>query len=509
MLPDHTASIQDDAGDDAAAGGPVEEPLRRLSLGREATSRVKSRFTASRPNRRRCSSSSLSPKQLSEAEATVIFWNENFFLPRGVQIRLITSELPASAGPSTLPGLSQDQASRDGYLTNGTAPRKEWGFGPVGIHANGFRIGPMHADNEGFRLGRGLVANSDGFRLGEMLVANREGFQLGGSRGFLAHNQGVSLGGLAIGGPRGIGPRGIGQGEFDPRGFPARRGKSPDRLERNCGDRHNHHRGRPHSHHTYQTHRGRSHSHHGRNRHRGRSSSSSSSSSSDSSSSSSSSDSSEHAESGSKDISGLKKELKELKRARRHAKKQAKRERKAAKKEAKRARKREKRERKRNRKAGNKRHGVSDARGPYPAGPSQHTPPSGPLPQAEGIVTGVVRGASPTFTKPPNLRSASTPGTPGGPSITSPEAEELREQARALEHEARVKETMARTIRTAARGAKIAEKERLKKYDEASAIYEEAEALLREMERLRAEAEHLDREHARDVQEYGQEHSLG
>jgi hypothetical protein len=60
-------------------------------------------------------------------------------------------------------------------------------------------MGPIVANNEGFRIGNGLVADNSGFRLGRMLVADQNGFRLGGTRGFQADSHGVSLAGRSFG----------------------------------------------------------------------------------------------------------------------------------------------------------------------------------------------------------------------------------------------------------------------------------------------------------------------
>jgi hypothetical protein len=434
VLPDHPSSVTNDAAAGHVKGDASSSPLR--------------------------------PDEMRAAEATVRFWNEEFFKPRGVQIRSVD---PVPAGP-------QDGSSST------SAPRREWGFAGIGVHSQGVRIGPIHADNEGFRLGRnalvadskgfrlgqngvvadsngfrvgqnGMVADSNGFRLGNVLAANRDGFRLGG---FRAHSQGVSLGGWGIGQREVPAENGGPSGSQD---YPREKGKAPENQgvkyegEGSVLDR------------------GRSESHSKHSKQRDRSSSTSSSSSS----SSSDSDSSEEAPATRGDLSGMKKDLKDLKRAHKKAKKQAKKERRAAKRAAKRERRREKREGKRALKAIRSSHAIP----PYHPHPSTHP---------AGLVTGLTRAAPPT---PPPAYPLDHKRGP-----TSREADHLRLQARDLEHEALVKETVANGIRAAATGAGVGEEERAGRLSEASAGYEEAEALRREVERLRAEAAHLDREFA-------------
>ncbi|KAH9223703.1 hypothetical protein DL95DRAFT_517795 [Leptodontidium sp. 2 PMI_412] len=239
LLPDHAAGVNNDVADRKLKAELVDERMHRLTLGKESRSMTDLREVDAQLDPLRQSQTLPSADTSRRLEATISEWNEGFFKPRGVQISNIgVDDEPAADGEATpMPGSwipwehemngetgpSGNQNSRKGFFS---------GFMQAG--PQGFKMGPIVADNDGFRIGRnGLRADNNGFRLGNMLVADSNGFRLGGSRGLNADVNGVSLGGRSWG-----------------------RRESHD-SERGRG-RHKGHRGRSHSHGRHRRRRGRS-----------------------------------------------------------------------------------------------------------------------------------------------------------------------------------------------------------------------------------------------------------
>lgn len=258
LLPEHIAGVNN-AIADRKLGAELEERVSRLSLrhdnrSRSDTSEAEAQLQPLRSPR--------TPRSSDRIESTISEWNDGFFNPRGVQISTldVDAEIAASEEQrAQMPGswIPAENENNGESSTNNEGARRGWGLGNL-LHAGpqGFRMGPIVADNNGFRIGKnGLRADNEGFRIGNMLVADSNGFRLGGNRGFNAGNHGVSFAGRSLRG--GEAPRDVNQ----------------------------QHRGRVHN---GNHHRGRSHSHgrHGKQRQRSGSRSSTSSSSSSSSESS-------------------------------------------------------------------------------------------------------------------------------------------------------------------------------------------------------------------------------
>ncbi|KAL2073715.1 hypothetical protein VTL71DRAFT_11041 [Oculimacula yallundae] len=260
LLPDHTAGVNNDVADRKLRAELVDERMHRLTLGKESRSMTDLREVEAQLDPLRQPQTVPSADISRRVEATISEWNEGFFMPRGLQILntgVEAEESPADGEATPLPGSWIPwEHEMNGEAGPSSNSRKGFFSGFMQAGPQGFKMGPIVADNDGFRIGRnGLRADTNGFRLGNMLVANSNGFRLGGSRGLNADVNGVSLGGRSWG-----------------------RRESND-PERGRGGRHKNHRGRSHSH-------GR------RRRRRGGRSASVSSTSSSSSSSSSDSDSS-------------------------------------------------------------------------------------------------------------------------------------------------------------------------------------------------------------------------
>ncbi|CZS98494.1 hypothetical protein WAI453_005768 [Rhynchosporium graminicola] len=260
LLPDHAAGVNNDVADRKLKAELVDERMYRLTLGKDSRSMTDLREVEAQLDPLRQPLAHPDADISHRLEATISEWNEGFFIPRGLQISNICLQTEAARDGETtpLPGSWipwEHEMNGEAGPTSNSYSRKGFFGGIMQAGSQGFKMGPIVADTEGFRIGRnGLRADTKGFRLGNMLVADSNGFRIGGSRGLNAGGNGVSLGGRSWG-----------------------RRESHD-PESGRGERHKGHRERSRS--------------HGRRRRRRRRSASASSDSSSSSSSSSASDSS-------------------------------------------------------------------------------------------------------------------------------------------------------------------------------------------------------------------------
>ncbi|EPE34482.1 hypothetical protein GLAREA_10176 [Glarea lozoyensis ATCC 20868] len=101
---------------------------------------------------------------------------------------------PENLQASSAEAFNTTKANHDGMFSSFKP------YSSMEAKSRGFRIGPIVADNEGFRIGKDLVAGKNGFRIGNMLQADQSGFRLGRPRGIVATNQNFSVGGRVWGG---------------------------------------------------------------------------------------------------------------------------------------------------------------------------------------------------------------------------------------------------------------------------------------------------------------------
>lgn len=548
LLPGHLAGVNNEVADRKLQAELLDGSMQKLGLSQEDRSDT-SEVDAQLEHLRQQPSPSTA-ERLRILESTISEWNEGFFGPRGLQITTIDPDAEIAAGEETsrMPGSwipweedGQPESSRG----NLQGRRRFFGLGSnpsMEAGSQGFRLGPIVANHEGFRIGKGLVANNESFRIGNVILSDQHGFRLGGSRGFVKDHNGVSFRGRTFGRRE----------SFDhPRGW-------------------GHH-----------GHRGRSHSH--RRHARGRSSSTSSSSSSSDSDSISSVGSlpdyddlkdqqlpiakqslmawlnhpeqpitkaAVHnmkkdiraAKKGSpppelyeQDLRAMRGEVKDLLKTLKEHRKTQKRRKKEARRERRAARRLEKKERwtaKREARRGKRAERYCD-RGGRPSPPWNMTPSPAPptSTQPVGMPGFPFGGAAPLhFRKPPFGRGPqagpfgiqamhggwpftqglsyehgriSVPNNMTYPTPISHSAEEIHTQALQMEEAANLTENKAIELRTASTGRRIDEKQRLKSLDEATQLEEEAEKYRMEADRLRAEAMHLDGELARELEEDG------
>ncbi|KAH8589442.1 hypothetical protein B0O99DRAFT_636891 [Bisporella sp. PMI_857] len=260
LLPDYASGVNNEVADKKLKAELIDERMQRLTLGQHDRSRtdldqVKAQLEPLR------STSSQNADWQGNVRATIDMWNEGFFLPRGVKIRLVDSELVPEqeerVESNRMPGawIPYDHELPGGMPASARGPKRGWSFGGIRADSRGFKMGPIEADDRGFRMGN-------------MLVADHKGFRFGKDR-FVADENGLTIGGRSFGR----------RPSHDNEDRSNKREDHSNRRVDYCG----HSRGRDRKH----VHRGRNRSHsHGRNRRRRVRDSSTSSSSSSSSSSS-------------------------------------------------------------------------------------------------------------------------------------------------------------------------------------------------------------------------------
>jgi hypothetical protein len=206
LIPDHAFGVNNDVAERKLRAELIDARMHSLNLGEEDRSRTNMNEVDAQLNPLRQPQSPGSLDRLNRAQATISEWNEGFFKPRGIQITTIDLDAEIAAGEdgNRMPGsyIPYDHE----LLPNSDNRRDQRGlfgrfrsFSGIESNAQGFRMGPIVANSEGFRIGNGLVADNSGFRLGRMLVADQNGFRLGGTRGFQADSHGVSLAGRSFG----------------------------------------------------------------------------------------------------------------------------------------------------------------------------------------------------------------------------------------------------------------------------------------------------------------------
>ncbi|KAF7902215.1 hypothetical protein BELL_0083g00150 [Botrytis elliptica] len=318
LLPNHTLNVNHDVADRKLKAELIDERMHRLTLNEHDYSRLDMNEVQAQLRPLRHPITASNTDWIGRVDEVIQTWNSGFFLPRGLEILRIDVQQPELVRDrdDNMPGSWIPDEEEESRFPERNRGRRGFlsCYSPCGQGTRRFRLGSMVADNEGLRIGRnGVVANSNGLRIGNMFVAGDKGVRVGGSRGILADEHGVSIGGRRFGG-RGRGgmhaPE-IDRGrEQEPKGWHERNGwgrggahsrEASGRWSENPEGRYerrgrgglrtqDHHRGGRHESEGY--HRGRSQMHHDFHERKQRDHSSSSSSFSSSSSNSSSSSSS-------------------------------------------------------------------------------------------------------------------------------------------------------------------------------------------------------------------------
>lgn len=169
LLPDYYSNANNDVADRKLKAELIDERMHRLTLDPNDVSRtdldqVRAQLQPLRnESPRRCTTQ-------TDVNAMIDVWNEGFFLPRGVKIRLVASELAVESElrgvqssengeSSTMPGawIPYDHELPGGTAVGSRTPRRGWSFGGIRADSMKFKMGPIEADNTGLRMGNMLM----------------------------------------------------------------------------------------------------------------------------------------------------------------------------------------------------------------------------------------------------------------------------------------------------------------------------------------------------------------
>ncbi|KAG4029424.1 hypothetical protein MFRU_016g01760 [Monilinia fructicola] len=208
LLPDHTSNVNNDVADRKLKAEFIDGEIQRLRLNENDHFRVDIDQVQAQLSPLRQSIASPNADWAKRVDEMITVWNEGFFVPRGLKIVRIdmgnpefeerTNSMPGAwttdeEEPSNFPGRSKARRC----MFRRRSPRHK--------QTQGFRIGTVVANDEGFTIGKnGLVASSNGFSVGNMFVVDNKGLRVGGRRGFRADEHGVSMGGCRFRGRRGL-----------------------------------------------------------------------------------------------------------------------------------------------------------------------------------------------------------------------------------------------------------------------------------------------------------------
>lgn len=165
LLPDHIAAVNNSVADRKLQQELMEDHIHHLSLNRgDEKSRADKSEVDAQLDPLRQPLSPRSTESFYEISAVIDEWNEGFFKPRGVQI-LISNPEPQVEETSRMPGawlFHDNEAIGDEPRRNNGERRGLFGslrsFSGMEASSGGFRMGPIVADNDGFRIGKnGIV----------------------------------------------------------------------------------------------------------------------------------------------------------------------------------------------------------------------------------------------------------------------------------------------------------------------------------------------------------------
>jgi collagen type V/XI/XXIV/XXVII alpha len=110
--------------------------------------------------RERAAESPRTPQPRSEVEATVRQWNQEFFLPRGINICL-----PPASGTESMPG-SWDAAFDRAHSNAGPSAQPQSG-------KRGSLLSNIHLHEDGIQIGDNFLVDSNQMRIGRLVLDNR------------------------------------------------------------------------------------------------------------------------------------------------------------------------------------------------------------------------------------------------------------------------------------------------------------------------------------------------
>ncbi|KAJ8059932.1 hypothetical protein OCU04_011551 [Sclerotinia nivalis] len=218
LLPDHTLNANNDVADRKLKEELIDERMQRLTLNEGEHSRVDINEVQAQLSPLRQPITSSDADWAEGVDEVIKLWNEGFFVPRGLKIVRIDVGYPELHERwNRMPGFwrpDEEELSHFPESNRGRAGMFSH-HSPCHGQSQGFTMGSMVANDEGFKIGRnGLVADSNGLRIGNMFIADDDGLRVGGYLGLIVDEHGVSIGGHRFGrrGRGGLHARGVERG---------------------------------------------------------------------------------------------------------------------------------------------------------------------------------------------------------------------------------------------------------------------------------------------------------
>ena len=155
VLPNYVSSVNNEVADRKMQAEVIDERMHRLTLqgnkSRTDLEQVKAQLEPLR-------SESGSGFGEAEAKSMVELWNEGFFGPRGIEVKLNGEREREREREERMPGawIPYDH-ELPGGTPNARVQKRGWTFGGLRADSRGFKMGPIEADNSGFRLGNMLM----------------------------------------------------------------------------------------------------------------------------------------------------------------------------------------------------------------------------------------------------------------------------------------------------------------------------------------------------------------
>lgn len=153
LLPNHVSKVNNEIADRKVKAGMIDEPMRRLALGKESRSMADLREAdAPLDPLRQPLPSTDSSRML---EATLSEWNEGFFVPRGIQMAICNADTEVAVGEEAAraPGSWipwEHEMNPGGLRSNSPSTLKGFFSSFVQAGPQGFKMGPIVAGTNYF-----------------------------------------------------------------------------------------------------------------------------------------------------------------------------------------------------------------------------------------------------------------------------------------------------------------------------------------------------------------------
>jgi hypothetical protein len=165
LLPDYAGSTNNSVADRKLKAELVDDRMQRLTLEEGDRSNMDLSQVTAQLGILRSPTTRIADSEFErKVRVTIETWNDGFFTPRGIKIRLVGSELgqanEAREVTNGMPGawIPYEHETTEGAPSRDNNPRTSWGLGNLmRADARGFKMGPIEANDSGFRMGNMLV----------------------------------------------------------------------------------------------------------------------------------------------------------------------------------------------------------------------------------------------------------------------------------------------------------------------------------------------------------------